>query len=1031
MVRMETHELEEGLNVDVFTTRKRTVYIAVIVVVLLLAVVALAFFFIPKLSTRSGVCELVTNTTKGEALKLPPIPQPQNIPTPPPPEPFEGRLPESLRPEHYVIWMKIYMDTEDGDRRHSYDGKVNITLKCTKKTKTVRIHSKMLTVDFDSIQIYRLSNLDKLNVGNVGVDEVYDSLIIKSRESLLAGEDYIISINYRGELRSDDLLGFYVSSYSDEGKIRWVALTCFQPTFARKAFPCMDEPHLKATFDIIITHRPNRTALSNMPEYRVTDDGEWRTTYFDTSVPMSTYHISFAILDFERIEKITPTGIQFRVWASPSKIAEASYALEVGVKILSFFEEYFEIRYPIPKMDMVASPDYASAGLENWALIVYLEPYMLYDPATQSPEQKFQVATIIAHELAHMWFGNMVTLDWWDQLWLNEGFATFFEYPAVDHVHPEWQMWDQFLTETIPLAMTVDSQPSKSMVHHVEGWTEEVWALFGSIAYDKGASVVRSFKSFVSEEVMDSGIRDYLTTHLYGSVNTDDLWQALEKADSDHGGTDVKGMMDSWALQAGVPVVMVTRVGRDSVKIQQSQFIEISDGTLQEDLQETHKWNIPLTFTHQAEKEFQRPSTAWLLADNEEDTIKIQGLSNDDWILFNINQTGYYRVNYDVDNWRKLAEALKENYMIFPTQTRAALLNDAFTLALAGHIEMVYALQLTEYLHQETEYIVWELLKQHLPKLHVFLLKSPEFELFEKYWRNKIAPLYSSLGWNLTTNDLLEYRKRLHAIKVSCVYGNKHCLKTSHRLYRNWMKDPQNKSLVSISALAPVLYCAAIRKGDVQDWMFAHRELTNDYFYDVTMAMGCTRESWLLQGHLEMYHKENRTYNAIRHMVQKSELGFSVAWKFFMERFDELLQKDESAYDYLVEFLPVMNTESDLNQIMEFGSRYNDMPTRHATEFYTAIEKVKSNIARMDTNRDGITQWLVDVTRDMPNDPPYSGKEIYLSEIMSKPRRQKREVGRARRSIPRDSHTFSKEQIQTFRQLVDRSEGRQSAHFKV
>ncbi|XP_070558956.1 aminopeptidase N-like [Ptychodera flava] len=1018
---MNKNELETDCQGprNVIILQRTTVILVVSAVVLLFVAMALAFYFIPLRSKSTECGELSPATTmqpQDDRKPLAPIPSNHSnisldamLPTY---DPFLGRLPESLVPEHYDIWIKVYMDEEEYDRAFTYTGRVSIVLRCDEETSIIKIHAWWLKVDFDSVVVRHRGNSDEVALQGVKFDETYQFLIIDTEEPLEPTEKYVIEMSYDGELTEYNLCGFYPSSHKYGKEARWVALTSFQPDCARKAFPCLDEPQLKATFNISITHRPTRKALSNMPEIRstTTEDGSWNTTYFDITVPMSTYHISFALLDFPSLERETSTGIQFRVWAEPTRIHAAEYALEIGVQMLTYFENSFQIKHPIPKMDMIAAPTFISGGLENWALIVYRDDYMLYDPNQDSTDHMFDVATIVAHELAHMWFGNLVTLKWWNDLWLNEGFASFLEYPAVDFVHPEWKMENQLLLTDVMFSMREDESYDvipKPIVREVGGWSGELWDMFDSRIYQKGASIIRSLRAFLDEQVIERGLKKYLRAHLYDNVVTDDLWHALTEADKKHGGTDVKKMMDCWLLQAGLPLVTVTRIDETTLKVEQSQFIKDRDGLWEKDFPKDQKWNIPLTYTHSGITDFNRPFRAWLLAEDEYITIEIDDLTEKDWVIFNVNQTGYFHVNYDTDNWNKLAKQLKDDFEVIPTQTRAALLNDAFVIAESGELDLVVGLQLTEYMYEETEFIVWETVEHYLPFIRTVLLRTDEFELFQNYWRNQITPLYESLGWNFTGSHMLDYKRRLKAIKNACSWGNKNCIEMATAVYRQWMSDQFSDSVPQDNSLMESLSCAVIRQGGLEEWMFAYEnsdEMDNPEKLELfgliaESAMSCSQNAWLLQGYLEMYDEMEKLFVASYYMREKSALGFSVAWKFMIERFDELFEKyGNSLYFHIWLFGPFLNSESDLKQLLDFGSRSTNMSDGAVTQFYRAVGRVKENIAWMDKNMASVREWLARVapeTRHQDAGPEYVDFDRLNGDSAKSGTKEKRRHGRS------------------------------------
>ncbi|XP_077977919.1 aminopeptidase N-like [Glandiceps talaboti] len=904
---------------------------------------------------------------------------------PPPPEDveedhemYDGYLSKDLKPIHYDVTIKTYLDTEDGEKQFTFEGEVTMEILCQVSTPVITIHAhESVKVDHDTVKLIHIHGGDhdhEMEYSHVEEDRKYEYLVIylKSGDTLVAGDTYTLTMSYTGTLLQDDLMGYYLSNYTrSNGEEVHMSATQLETVNARRVFPCFDEPTFKATFQFTLIHRNTRKALWNMPMISTETDGSglWNTSYFEkTNVIMSTYLVAIVIADFVSIEVTTPTGVLFRVWGDAEDIYSANYSLQTGVKQLTFFEEFWGIPYPLPKMDMVSVPDFYFGAMENWGLILTRSSYFYYDPEKHSPSIKWRIASINSHELAHMWFGNMVTTAWWDHIWLNEGLTSYYEHVGCAATEPEFETFDQiYQRDDVFRAFAADAKGSSHpVVVPGVGWPDETWYLFDRIGYEKGSSLVRMMRQFLGEDTLKDGLTHYLTKHLYGNVVTDDLFEALTEIDKGRNNYNVKLIMDTWVLQMGFPVVNVTATFDDesktaSVKTTQQHFLldpfdEPDDKFVHFD----YTWYVPLTYTHSGEREYIKPAEIW--QNRGPVDFQINDVTSEDWILVNINQTGFYRVNYDTANWEKLAAQLLENHSIFTTTNRAGLIEDSFNLGHAHQLSQTIAWKVTQYLSKDMEYNPWNTVIDNIGYTRDMLKGKSTYGDMERYVRTLVTPVYENYGWDFSSELFLVYESTMNAIETACYYGNYDCVDHASNLYAEWMEIPDNNTIPYF--VKPVVYCTAIKHGSDFEWEFAWQMYTSettiasDKEYLQT-AMACTKDTWILARYLESALEESWANTAVSNALDNSPVGFPIAWTFTMDNFETLLAiYDEAAYDIVWGFADYINTDSYKTQLEEFARLHSDMPTSAAGKFYDALHTVDLNIMWMKSNFDDLHKWF-------------------------------------------------------------------------
>ena len=451
------------------------------------------------------------------------------------------------------------------------------------------------------------------------------------------------------------MAGFYRSSYQGkDGKKKYLATSQMEPTDARRTFPCFDEPALKAAFSVTLVADKNLTCLSNMD---IVGEEDTKSVYgghakkavkFRKTPLMSTYLLAFIVGELNYIET-KKFRVPIRVYAPPDKeIEQGRFSLDLAAKTLDFYEKQFDSDFPLPKMDMVAIPDFSAGAMENWGLITYRVVDLLFDEKTGGASTRQRVAEVVQHELAHQWFGNLVTMDFWDGLWLNEGFATWMSWYSCNSFFPEWKVWQGYVTDNLQHALALDSLRSSHPIEVPVKRADEINQIFDAISYSKGSCVLRMISKYIGEETFIKGIRQYLKKHAYGNTQTGDLWAALSEAS----GKDVERVMDIWTKNVGYPVVTVTENPKDQeIHVKQNRFLRTADVKPEED-----KTLYPVSLGLRTKQGVDET----LMLSTRDMTFKVSDL---DFYKLNADHAGLYRTSYGPERLRKLGEAAKNGLL--------------------------------------------------------------------------------------------------------------------------------------------------------------------------------------------------------------------------------------------------------------------------------------------------------------------------------------------------------------------------------
>ncbi|KAF7139037.1 hypothetical protein RHSIM_Rhsim07G0175300 [Rhododendron simsii] len=608
-------------------------------------------------------------------------------------EQFKGqpRLPKSVVPKRYEIKLKPDLAS------CTFAGTVDISVDVVAETKFIVLNAADLTVSRDGVRF--TSGAKLLEVLEVQLFEADQIMVVEFSENLPLGVG-VLCIFFEGTL-NDKMKGFYRSTYEHNAEKKNMAVTQFEPADARRCFPCWDEPACKATFRITLEVPTELVALSNMPIVEEKRDGIIKTVHYEESPIMSTYLVAVVIGLFNYVEDHTSDGIKVRVYCQVGKENQGKFALDVAVKTLDFYKKYFAEPYSLPKLDMVAIPDFAAGAMENYGLVTYRETALLYDDKHSAASNKQRVATVVAHELAHQWFGNLVTMEWWTHLWLNEGFATWVSYLATDSLFPEWKIWTQFLdeiTEGLRLDGLAESHPIEALFLVEINHACEIDEIFDAISYRKGASLIRMLQSYLGPECFQRALASYIKQYSCSNAKTDDLWAVLEE----ESGEPVNQLMNSWTKQKGYPVVTV-KVNDENLEFEQSQFLlsgSHGDG----------QWIVPMTLccgSYDVRKNFLLQGTyesldtkELLLCSHSKGRLADTGT----WVKLNVDQTGFYRVKYDDELASRLRYAIETKCL--SATDRFGILDDSNALCMACQLPLASLLTFMGAYKEELEYTV-------------------------------------------------------------------------------------------------------------------------------------------------------------------------------------------------------------------------------------------------------------------------------------------------------------------------------------
>ncbi|XP_034398276.1 endoplasmic reticulum aminopeptidase 2 isoform X2 [Cyclopterus lumpus] len=887
------------------------------------------------------------------------------------------RLPRYIIPLHYHLLLHPNLTSL------SFTGSVQIQIDVQNNTNWVVLHSKGLRISKATIVNQNLAHLSD-QVLPVLHNPSHEQIGIFSPRVLSSGQKYFLHIEFGAEL-AEGFDGFYRSAYrTSTGKTRTLASTHFEPTSARMAFPCFDEPSFKANFSVRIRRSPEYISLSNMPVVKTLEvDEGLLEDQFDASVKMSTYLVAFVICDFKSVTATTSSGVQVSIYASPETWMQTRYALEVAVKMLDFYEEYFNIRYPLPKQDLIAIPDFGSGAMENWGLTTYRETSLLFDPLTSSISDKLWVTMVIGHELAHQWFGNLVTMEWWNDIWLNEGFARYMEYISVEATYPDLKV-EEYLLDTCFSAIGHDSLNSSRPISSPAENPTQIKQMFDAVSYDKGACVLHMLRHFLTDDVFQRGIVRYLRKYSYRNAHNQDLWDSLANTCSEedfisgkhcYGSRqasknaylfagehmDLTAMMDTWIVQKGIPLVTVTRKG-PHLLLRQDRFLRTvlpSDG-LWSTLQQGFLWHIPLTYKTDASSTTHRH-----LMTTHTDSIHIG--EEVSWVKVNTDMTGYYVVHYEDGGWDEMTKLLRENHTALSYKDRTHLIHNAFQLITSGHLPLDKGLDLIGYLQLETHTVP---LLQGLGYLEAFyrmIEKKNDFDVISNLGMY-ILRFFRSIIDRQTWSDggsVSERRLRSQVLSLACHLEDPPCLERANQTFKDWLQS--NGTLNLPTDVAETVFSVGAR--DDHGW----RSLLHTYNISlfaaqkskVLFALTCSRDTNKLHKLLELGLEgkviRSQDLSFLILMVARNPRGHRLAWNFVKKNWDTLVQRFQLGSscigNILISTTGQFSSPEELTEVQLFFESIKDQASQLRAA-QVALDNVQKNVRWFQRNLETLRSWL-------------------------------------------------------------------------
>ncbi|KFD70685.1 hypothetical protein M514_10445 [Trichuris suis] len=875
------------------------------------------------------------------------------------------RLPKIAIPQHYTLKLQPFFEN------FTFAGVEKIELEILKPTNVLKFHA----AEIDIVKAGLTCGNDRFDNLPVEYNSHWMTAELKLPKDINPGPAEL-SLKFTGVL-NDKLRGFYRSSYEDKDGVKhYMATTQFESTSARRAFPCWDEPAYKASFDITLVVPKEKTALSNMIDVSTTESPDgWKTVTYARTPIMSTYLVAFIVGDLDFVEDHTDSGVRLRVYTVPGKVSQGQFALEFAKKALAFYDEYFGIKYNLPKCDLIAIPDFEMGAMENWGLITYREMRLLFDPSTTSSVVKQDIAVVIAHELAHMWFGNLVTMEWWTDLFLKEGFARWMEHFCVDHVFPQYDIWSQFVSLHMSSAMKLDSLKHSHPIEVPIQDPAEVDSIYDLVSYSKSASVIRMLKAFIGDEAFKNGLREYLKKYSYKNAEAQNLWECLGSSS----GKDVATLCSAWTKRMGYPMIEVEleeNGDKRCLKFEQRRFLDAGS----ED--ESHTvWQVPILIRCASMAE----PISYLLTEKQGRLELDKRCCKDCWLKVNTNCTGYYRVKYSAHLLEMLLAPIKSK--VLSAVDRFNVCSDTFAFVRAGLVPSTVYLTFLRSYEDETDFNVWAEVDSSIQTLRNCLERTNLDDSFSAFVRHLYRKIYDRLGFNPLPNECMavcpfnslmfstfslahtDTLLRPIVLRRLGESGEKSVIAEAEALYKKFLRGESIPSDIR----ATILALMSRYKGEAVFDELLHTYKTtksNEIKLDCMLAFGQSSSAAVLQKTMKLMLTDEIRLQDILYIfagLVRTSVGQDAAWNFFKSNVGMIVEKcgspTSTLFSYVVKLVVRHQcSEAKADEIENFFKTENLMNTALSRPLHQSLENVRLNAALLNRDAANIKQWLNNAT---------------------------------------------------------------------
>ncbi|EPQ62748.1 Bgt-2285 [Blumeria graminis f. sp. tritici] len=856
-------------------------------------------------------------------------------------------LPSNVIPRHYDITL------EPNFENFTYRGSVKIDLDVVEESTSISLNT--LELEIQSTKIFSetaLISSDPI----LSYDESTQTTKILFQKPLPKGSKAKLEMQFTGQL-NDKMAGFYRSTYKNtDGSIAVLATTQMEPTDARRAFPCFDEPALKAAFTISLISDKDLTCLSNMNavsevEVQSEVDGSIKKEVkFEKSPLMSTYLVAFIVGKLNCIET-NNFRVPVRVYAPPNQdIENGRFSLELAARTLEFYEKTFDSKFPLPKMDMVAIPDFAAGAMENWGLITYRVVDLMFDEKTSGASVKQRVAEVVQHELAHQWFGNLVTMDFWDGLWLNEGFATWMSWYSCNAFYPDWKVWQGYVTDNLQSALSLDSLRSSHPIEVPVKRADEVNQIFDAISYSKGSCVLRMISKYLGEDIFMEGIRQYLKKHAYGNTQTGDLWAALSAAS----GKEIESVMNIWTKHVGYPVITVTEnEAEKSVHLKQNRFLRTADVMPNED-----EILYPVFLGMRTKNGIDES----LVLSTREEEFKLPDL---DFFKLNADHSGIYRTSYSPARLEKLGAAAMSG--LLSVEDRAGMIADAGALAASGYGKTSGVLKLLKGFNSEKEFVVWNEILSRLGTIQAtWIFEDQDVRSgLEAFQRELISEKAHQAGWEFKDSDgHIEQQFKALLFGSAGMSGDPKIVKAAQSMFTAFSGGDYSAIHPNIRGS---IFGIVLKYGGETEYDFILNTYRNSKNTDerntALRSLGRAKDPKLVQRTLELTLggevKDQDIYLPIS-ALRTHPAGIESLYSWMMENWDELTKRLPAGLSMLGSVVSMctsaFTSDDDLTRVEKFFSERSTKGFDQALA--QSCDNIKSKAAWLKRDRQDVKEWV-------------------------------------------------------------------------